>query len=678
MRIRHALRRSVRSALFSLSGAALVLSAAARADGWDRDNGPHFASVQGVTIGSAAACGDRVDDHAGERRALYAATDSGVWRRCDANGRWNTLGAVIWASAVAADPTDDRHLFATGNSLALGTGLLHSRDAGASWTKPRSGLPHAWYNTVKVLPAHPSVALVGGVGGVYRSVDGGARWKPVSGIDPSSYIESLAVDPALPKVAFASGVGGVYRSADAGASWTRLAGGLPGFPYSSSVAIQATRHGVTVYAVVDGAVWRSADRGDTWARTDGFGLPDGSMSAVTIDASPRSPAVLYGLFSDWTTGLPAVYRSGDGGGTWLPAGPPVAPNDAFRAIATDPNDPGAVYTATQISGVQASRDGGSTWSTGNPGLTGEVGRVAVAPSAPQRVYASSYNSGPFRSDDGGRSWTRINNNLYFDALAIQALTVSPANPATVYIGTGLGVFSTTDAGANWWWTNDGMPAWNTPVQALAIWPGRPGTVWAGTVGSGVFRSVDGGPWAATGLTHGNVYAIAIDPLRPDTVYASLYEGAEGPPNTRVGLGIFKSTDGGAHWITVNNGLANLIVRTLAIDPSNPTTVYAGTQGSGIYKSVDAGQTWAPAGAGAGLQPSAIVIDPRDSSVLYASTYDAGVFRSGDGGGHWTPLNRGLDLPTTSAQGLAIDPLSGRRLYLATLMSGVAVLRVGSD
>jgi hypothetical protein len=81
-------------------------------------------------------------------------------------------------------------------------------------------------------------------------------------------------------------------------------------------------------------------------------------------------------------------------------------------------------------------------------------------------------------------------------------------------------------------------------------------------------------WTSHGPEGGMVFALAIDPSAPTTVYAG-----SGP-----GGGVFKSTNGGASWSAVNTGLTNTSVLALAIDPLTPSTVYAGTNGGGVFVS----------------------------------------------------------------------------------------------
>ena len=77
-------------------------------------------------------------------------------------------------------------------------------------------------------------------------------------------------------------------------------------------------------------------------------------------------------------------------------------------------------------------------------------------------------------------------------------------------------------------------------------------------------------WTPIGPEGGTINTLAIDPTTPSTLYA----GTNG--------GVFKSTDGGAHWGAVNTGLTNLTVLALAIDPAAPNTIYAGTNGNSVF------------------------------------------------------------------------------------------------
>ena len=106
-------------------------------------------------------------------------------------------------------------------------------------------------------------------------------------------------------------------------------------------------------------------------------------------------------------------------------------------------------------------------------------------------------------------------------------------------------------------------------------------------------------WTSNGPGGGYIGALAIDPSTPGTLYA----GTQGGGMFRSG-GVFKSTDGGATWSAANDGLPmNAQVQTLAIDPATPRTLYAGTADGSVFRSTNGGATWSAAGRHSGVCPS---------------------------------------------------------------------------
>jgi hypothetical protein len=133
-----------------------------------------------------------------------------------------------------------------------------------------------------------------------------------------------------------------------------------------------------------------------------------------------------------------------------------------------------------------------------------------------------------------------------------------------------------------------------------------------------------------GLPGGTAVTVfAIDPSTPRTLYALAFNN-DNPENR----GVFKSTDGGGSWSAINAGLplpseSHIGVTALAIDPTMPSTLYAGTRGvdglAGVFKSTDSGGSWNSLNTGLTLGVSALAIDPSTPGTLYAATYDGGVF-----------------------------------------------------
>lgn len=216
------------------------------------------------------------------------------------------------------------------------------------------------------------------------------------------------------------------------------------------------------------------------------------------------------------------------------------------------------------------------------------------------------------------------------------------------------------AGVNGWTTHGPEGG---AIVSLAIDPLTPTTVYAGTAGSGVFKSTnDGASWAtsSTALSGRRVSRLIVDPVTPTTLYALSPSGLLFFATTSV----FKTTDGGASWNTINTGLPAASIDGLAIDPATPTTVYAGTASSGVFKTTNGGGSWSATNAGlTNLTVPALVVDPAMPAIVYAGTASGGVFRSSDGGSSWSAANTGLT--NLNVRTLSIDPLNPAILYVST-------------
>ncbi len=393
----------------------------------------------------------------------------------------------------------------------------------------------------------------------------------------------------------------------------------------------------------------------------------GYVYALAID--PATPATLYaGTAFDGG----GVYKSTDGGETWTGKGAGL-PGSGVYALAIDPAIPSTVYCGTQDGGVFKSTDGGKHWTGTYVGLDyGRIATLAIDPAITSTLYAgaayASTGGGVFKSTDGGETWTAMNDGLTFPD--VTALAIDRTNPRVLYAGTSAGVFKSTDGGGHWVAVNDGLSSLG--VHALAIDPFDPNTLYAG--GFGVYKSTDGGGhWTAVnnGLEPDDysipgVVTLAIDPLTPGTVYAGAIWGYGG---------VYKTTDGGAHWVAVDVGWAGVDagldepdVRVLAIDPSDPEVIYAGTTdvlecayySAGVYKTTDGGDSWAASNTGlSSTSILALAIDPAASSSLWAGTATGGLAQTSDAAATWS-----TDGGDSSITALAFDPSAPSRRYLA--------------
>ena len=272
--------------------------------------------------------------------------------------------------------------------------------------------------------------------------------------------------------------------------------------------------------------------------------------------------------------------------------------------------------------AQPPTQGGLRFRFVGPAVGNRVSAVAGVPGDPTIYYAGAASGGVWKSIDGGESWAPI-----FDSqpvAAIGALAVSPSSPSIVWAGTG--------------------EAWAIRDSDLA--------------GNGVYRSTDAGKtWTHMGLDDtGRIGRIVVHPTNPDIVFVCATGRMTGPQQDR---GVFRTSDGGAHWDRVLFADENTGCSGLSMDAHNPLTLFAGMwqaelhtwgmnsggPGSGIYVSHDGGNKWTRI-TGHGLPHSPVgkidvAVAPSTSDRVYAliQTADQGsVWRSEDGGSNWRAVN----------------------------------------
>lgn len=296
-------------------------------------------------------------------------------------------------------------------------------------------------------------------------------------------------------------------------------------------------------------------------------------------------------------------------------------------IRIDPNNPDIMFVTDQWAGNHKSTNGGATWYPNNTGI--------------QSVFGSTGQSVP-----------------------IFCLTIDPNNSDNVWCGTfeNKGIYRSTDGGESWEIKIEGIPdfQWSVTFRGLGIRPGNSNVIFCAmevgadpqTLPEGqesasrgkVFKSIDfGESWVEVIDSDALCRHIVFNPNNPDVMYVST--GIFDRENIQS-EGIWKSTDGGELWFKANNGLNDLDVGGLAIDPNNPDVLWASTgreAGFGgdnngeIYKSSDGGESWQqmypPAGQ-TNWHINSIALSGTNSDVIYAAE-ENGFLVSRDAGLHWT-------------------------------------------
>lgn len=610
---------------------------------------------------------------------VYVGTrDGGVFKTVDGGAHWSPArqGLTYYPiRSLTADPVHSGTLYA-GTDF---NGVWKSVDGASSWQRTGPGISGSLVIfVIAVDPSNPDILYAAGAGGaglcigaIYKSVDGGANWaeqdQTIPRYESGDYINgvfSLAIDPLSPGTLYAgTNFQGLHKTLDGGLTWSFAVDGLPLYPGSTD-----QWWGVNALAFnphVPGQCGMIYQAGGYYTRT-GAGpwiqvsteSALGGIGADRLHYHPSNPSILYAT--------PGLYRSSDGGITWESLS-----SAGISDIAFHPSSPGVMIGAVHQGfhtpgGALKSTDGGTTWVDSSSGITAvNVRSVAVDPSDPRNLYAGTGEGLLYASHDAGVSWTFATdaadpgeNN--FDE--VNDILVDPVDPAvlylatfggifksgdhgatfrkcpgvyggvclarptgaggTLYMGNGDGVWKTIDGGDTWVEKNQGLPLFGgdvCPVLSLAVDPAHPGTLWAGMqYGGGIAKSTDGGDhWESRGLTDDNfVYAIGLSPADSDVILAGagFWTGS-----------IYKSDDGGLTWQCKLSDIA--FVRDFAFDPRNPLWVYAATEGYGVLRSMDGGETWSFFDEGIFYPLTySIAVSAEAEPLLLSGSYGSGLFR----------------------------------------------------
>ncbi len=319
-----------------------------------------------------------------------------------------------------------------------------------------------------------------------------------------------------------------------------------------------------------------------------------------------------------------------------------------------------------ISGLTA-QGGVLTWIPVGPN-GGDARSFAVDPGNPQQLYLGTTTSWIYESLDGGGSWIRLAKLGKADNLVVDSLVVDASDTKTLFAGawqvdrTGGGIYISHDRGATWSLSAD-MDGQS--VRALTQSNSAPKILVAGTL-KGIYRSEDKGQhWKQisppeSGEIH-EVESVAIDPYDPKTIYAGTWHLP------------WKTTDGGANWHNIKQGLIDdSDVFSIIIDPTRPTVIYTSAC-SGIYRSETAGELYRKV---QGIPSTArrtrvLMQDPVNRKVVYAGTTE-GLYKTMDDGVNWSRITG----PDVIINDIYVNPKDPQDVLLATDRSGVLLSNDG--
>jgi photosystem II stability/assembly factor-like uncharacterized protein len=605
------------------------------------------------------------------QRGIFKSTDGGkTWQR-RVNGVVELEGITFRGFSV--DPTNSDVVYAAAELSSWAWSTDHQQHIGREFD------------------------LTGGV--IYKTTDGGQSWRVVwRGDNLARYIwinplntnvlyistgffdrEAANSDP----VAGRPGGEGILKSTDGGQTWQAVNNGL-GNLYVTSLFMHPTEPDTLLAATGNiqyhhlGGVYLTTNGGASWKRVLDMG-DEGIFEAVEI--STLNPEIAYAGNDQ------AIYRSEDGGQTWKqqttggywgPAGVRAGFPIDFQ---TDPRNPDRLFSNEYGGGNFLSEDGGRTWIDASHGYTGaQVRDLAVDPTRPGRLISAA-RSGIFVSLDGGYDWQGLN---FPPAVSMEwnAIAIDPDDPQHLLAATNWnGLLESRTAGRSLTLVAE-LPGRRAGWRAVAFAPSDVRTAYAGIggfysagtfdnsmPGGGIFVSRDGGTtWlpANDSLSqNANVTNLAVDPSDPQTVYAATSNH-----------GLMKTTDGGQSWTRLAGSLlATQSALSIAIQPDQTNHLLVGLDRGAVFKSLDGGLTWTRSASG--LNPEAsvsdIVFNPANPVEIYLADMSSGVYRSTDGGQHWQDISQGLESRAVNALVISMD---GQHLYAAS--EGMGVFRLDSN
>jgi hypothetical protein len=505
-------------------------------------------------------------------------------------------------------------------------------------------------------------------------------------------------------------------------------GGVPIGPALASATGRVTA--IAAEFAVAGRLWVGT-AGGLWLKANAAAAfvpvfdsePSLSIGAIAIDFSAQPNPAVYAATGEANGSDNSYYGQGifvstDAGASWTQLGVTQFANVAIGSLALDArSEPPAIYAAASFGssgsradvswietdfgamGVWRSADGGQNWIHYPLGTFGTcpyfsndpcpATQVLVDPANPSIVFASIRWEGVFRSADSGTTWTKLSFPGLTGAVGRTSIAVD-GDTAYAIVGAFdgaeyLGFYASTDGGVTWTArtvpsaalaggvTIDGSKASNFTLssfaKALAIDPGDPSGQTVAFGGVGIYRSTDGGAtWtflAKSGGVASEQHAITFDPASPHTLYA----GNDG--------GLYGFDASSQTWSALNAQLPAAGVQSVAPDPDNSAIVMAGLGANGtarIDSSASPAIAWSQVD---GIDGGMVAFDPVNPVVAYHTfaTIAAGpaIAVSGDGGNTWTSSAPTAALRSAMATAgdagagyyppLAVDPsIAGRVMF----------------
>ncbi len=599
----------------------------------------------------------------GDFRRLYLGTsNSQIYFSSDGGAHWAHWSEIaarpdLVIGHILVHPGSGTTLYASAYTVSDGDGggVFLSTDGGKSW----KDLPDIHGQSVRALamaPSDPRTLVAGSLEGIFRSTDAGDHWTRISPEHHAEIrnVESISIDPADVRVIYAGTWHLPWKTSDGGKAWYSVKAGILDDSDVFAITIDWSNRD-TAYLGACSGIYRTENGGILWRKVQG--MPFAARRTRAIRQDPRQSRVVY---AGTTEGL---WKTDNGGTSWaLTSVPGLIVND----VAIDPRDSQHLLLATDRAGILESRDGARTFQEANAGFSHrQAWRVQASTSGLlASVRHDKEYGGLFMSAGVGRDWRRLP-DAGLGGNDILSLALLPNGDLLAGV-TGGGLYRYSSGGAAWQSTGkllrpvklasgrngfSGLPFTMEVDELAAV-----GGVLYAAGADGVLRSNDGGVtwllmsphWNATHVAaSAEVLAAATDVgLRVSrdsgitwapAAFADATAGTAATYGLAVagqtiyaatGLGLYKSSDAGVKWERYGRGVPIGPVYDVAVDPENPTRVFAGSAVTQrVYASANGGESYdeLPQPGFAGSRPRRLAVG-ANGGLFMASGYDGLFYR----------------------------------------------------
>lgn len=520
---------------------------------------------------------------------------SGVFKSTNGGDNWIPVNSGVsdYGFYPATFTSNTSAVFMGANySNTNGGGMYRTTNSGNSWQKINTGLAGLSLGINMAVTVNNDIAIATD-SGVFRSSDNGNSWSNISGnMGPAVSAKSLYFSN---DTLIAGTKSGVYFSTGFFTNWTLINNGLPAAaPYCIN------KFNNKLYLVYfGGGLFVSSNNGTSWSSANY------NLTGIQLNAR-----CLY-VFNNtlFLSGNGGVYTLGEN--TWTNMNTGLPTDYPFFYWLT--SVPGKLLTCTYGKAMYATTNNGTSWTQKISGLAASGVQSNKIINVSGTLFSASAVNGVYKSTDGGDNWITINNgnnlkcnNIYSSANKIYSLTDA-------------GVFVTSNSGATWSSLNGGLTGNDLKTRCMFI----DGTNYYLGTYNGILKSTDDGQsWTPTSFysTQKLIDCFA-------KVNGVLFAGSEGVSNSLV-----KSSDNFATWqaVTFYQSFTPQVFDIYV----EGTVMYLGT-GHGVHRSTNTGANWAILNNGLGGDPyvSAVI---RVGTNLFCTQLAGGrgVFRSTNDGAIW--------------------------------------------